>query len=385
MAFFSKRNLRIYLPKKLAEWLPDFFEEISQFFRVFKWYLQKKLGLIGFHFEKIKGFLVDKLMWRRGRLTKPFVHTSLMFILSFGVLFGPLIASKYPTLGKEEREFDNNTPSSILNTITATSLETTTDESKKPRDKIITYTVQKGDTLSSVSKNFFGNDSELSLNTIKWENKLTADDLTIGQELSILPVPGVKHIVESGETVYSIAKTYNTNPQKIVDFPFNYFRDEETFALNIGDLLIVPDGIKPEEKPYIPPVYYAQAPSVPTAGGTGEFIWPTNGEITQFRTWYHTGIDIANPSAPDVVAAAAGVVSVVAYDTYDYGFHVVINHGQYQTLYGHLQRIDVVEGQSVSTGQVIGRMGSTGRSTGTHLHFEIRQGNDFLDPMNFLK
>ena len=123
----------------------------------------------------------------------------------------------------------------------------------------------------------------------------------------------------------------------------------------------------------------------PSAGGTGEFIWPCSGEITQWRTWYHSGIDIANASAPDIVAAGSGVVAFVSYETWGYGYHVVVNHGRYQTLYAHLSQIYVSEGQSVFTGQALGKMGTTGRSTGIHLHFEVRSGNAILNPMDFLK
>lgn len=383
MLFFTKRPIKIHLSKKQREDFELFRDDFSQFIRVSRWYLKKKFHLLAANFEIGKNFLVDKLMWKRGRLAKPFLHTGLMFLLSVGIAFGPLVASKYPTLGKEEGEFSEDTPSSVLNTITASSNETTTEESLKPRDKIITHTVTKGETLSSIAKKYFKSDSAMALNTIRWENNLTSDELSVDQELDILPVPGIKHQVSSGETIYTIAKKYTTNSQKIVDFPFNYFRDEETFALNIDDLLIVPDGIKPQEKPFIPPPsYYAQ---MPTGGGTGEFIWPTNGEITQWRTWYHTGVDIANASVPNIVAGGPGVVSFVSFEEWGYGYHLMINHGTYQTLYGHLSSIDVSEGQTVSTGQVLGRMGSTGRSTGTHLHFEVRQGGAILNPMDFLK
>lgn len=383
MVFLPKRFLKTYFPEKLVDNFDTFLNDLIIFLKVLRWYFQKKIYTLGHHFEFFKDFWVEKLMWRRGKMTRPFIHTSLMFLLAIGIFFEPIIAQKYPTLGKEEGEFGEETPSSVLNTLTAQEQEIITEESAKPRSEIITYKVKEGDTLSAIAKKFFGTTSELALNTIRWENNLKSDELSVGEELRILPVPGVKHIVQSGETIYSIAKKYNTNAQKIVDFPFNYFRNEETFALNIGDLIIVPDGIKPEEKkPYIPPSYYAQ---VPVGGGTGELLWPCAGEITQWRTWYHTGIDIANSQAPEITAAASGIVSFVSYEAWGYGYHVVINHGKYQTLYAHLSRIDVSEGQAVSAGQVIGKMGTTGRSTGIHLHFEVRSGNQILDPMSFLK
>lgn len=355
-------------------------EEILEWFKVLFYWGSKKTLVLGHLFETGKGFLVRRLLWQRGRLSRPFLHTSFGVILSTGIVAAPIIANTYPTLGLEQR-FTEETPSSVLNTQTAATVETTTVESEKPRDKIVTYTVKNGDTLSSIAKQF-----GISTETITWENNLrNANDLSVGQTLRILPVSGIAHTVKAGETIYSIATRYRLpSAQPIVDFPFNTFRDDETFALNIGDEVIVPDGIKPEERPVLPTrTYIAQVPT--NTGGSGAFIWPAFGDLTQERTWYHTGIDIANSGAPDVRASAAGRVIATPREAWGYGWHVIIDHGNYQTLYAHLSRIDVSDGQDVGQGQVIGQMGSTGRSTGTHLHFEVRQGGNILSPRDFLR
>jgi murein DD-endopeptidase MepM/ murein hydrolase activator NlpD len=109
--------------------------------------------------------------------------------------------------------------------------------------------------------------------------------------------------------------------------------------------------------------------------------------ISQGFAWYHPGADIANRAAPPVIAADGGVVTVAGWpDNYGYGNRVMIDHGNgYQTLYAHLSNIYVSTGQRVSKGQAVGKMGSTGRSTGTHLHFEIRFKGIAVNPLAILK
>ena len=122
------------------------------------------------------------------------------------------------------------------------------------------------------------------------------------------------------------------------------------------------------------------------AGGNGQFQWPTNGVITQYPVWYHMALDIANNAAPGIAAADSGTVSLVEYLRYGYGQHVIVDHGNgLQTLYGHMSEIYVKPGDRVARGQIIGRMGSTGRSTGTHLHLEVRKNGVIVNPLPFLK
>jgi murein DD-endopeptidase MepM/ murein hydrolase activator NlpD len=216
---------------------------------------------------------------------------------------------------------------------------------------------------------------------VKWTNNLKQDALSIGQELKIPPVTGVVHRVKEGETVYSIAKKYKTDAQKIVNFPFNDFTDLDTFALNVGQTLIVPDGVLPQAPAIAPPA----APPV-FAGGTGQFQWPVGGSISQYPVWYHMAVDIANSSAPGIAAADAGVVTNVQYLRYGYGHHLTLDHGGgLATLYAHLSDIYVQPGDRVARGQIIGRMGLTGRTTGMHLHFEVRKNGASVNPMPFLK
>jgi murein DD-endopeptidase MepM/ murein hydrolase activator NlpD len=347
-----------------------FLDDLSHWQRGWIRYSERRLKVAGFRFELQKSFLVDVLMARRGSYQRPFLHFSLGILFVVGVMSAPILASS------QTGNVSNFTPpSAVLTSLDVTDSGIQTQISAKPRDQVISYAIQKGDTLSSLSVKF-----GVSVNTIKWANDIQSDSLTVGDTLKIPPVTGIVHTVSDGETVYSIAKKFKTDAQKIVNFPFNDFADEDSFALNVGQTLVVPDGVE-EQAPAIifqaPPVY---------VGGTGQFMWPTNGVITQYPIWYHMAVDIANPSAPPVMAADEGTVAIVEFWNYDYGHHVIINHGNgFSTLYGHMTDIYVTVGEHVSRGQVIGRMGSTGRSTGTHLHFEVRKNNVQQNPLSYLK
>ena len=248
--------------------------------------------------------------------------------------------------------------------------------SEKPRDKVESYRVKDGDTLEKIAQTY-----GISVDTIRWANDIKRDSLSIDQILKIPPVTGIIHKVQEGDTVQSIAKRYKTDSQKIVNYPFNDFADLDTFALNVGQTLIVQDGVQPSAPAIIAPIL----PSI-FAGGSGKLLWPTSGVITQYPIWYHMAYDIANPAAPGVAAADDGVIILTDNMRYGYGNYIEIDHGGgLVTLYGHLSEIYVKIGDKVNRGQVIGRMGSTGRSTGTHLHFETRLKGRAINPVQFFK
>lgn len=110
---------------------------------------------------------------------------------------------------------------------------------KQPRDKIIDYVVAEGDTLQSIAGKF-----SISLDTIKWENNLQTNSIAQGHRLNILPVTGVAHTVEAGDTIESLALKYRTSKQKIIDYPFNKYANPETFSLIPGSIIIIPEGKK---------------------------------------------------------------------------------------------------------------------------------------------
>lgn len=351
-----------------------FFQDLSDWRRGWFFYSQRKLEIAASYFEKHKTFIVDLLMARRGGYQRPFLLFSLGMLLLTGFLSAPILARSYP--GALPSSLSEFTPASaVLTSLDLSEYGVQTQVSAKPRDQVITYIVQSGDTLASIGQKF-----DVSIDSITWASDLKGDSLSIGQELKIPPVTGIVHKVREGETVYSIAKKYRTDAQKIVNFPFNDFADLDTFALSAGQTLIVPDGVQPAAAPIIVPI----APVF--AGGTGQFQWPVGGVITQYPVWYHNALDIANPAAPGIAAAEGGVVTLVEYLRWGYGQYILIDHGGgFATLYAHLSEIYVKPGDRVSRGQVIGRMGSTGRSTGTHLHFEVRRNGVIVNPLPFLK
>ncbi len=128
-------------------------------------------------------------------------------------------------------------------------------------------------------------------------------------------------------------------------------------------------------------------PNAGTVVASGNFVWPAGGTITQRYVWYHPAIDIANNAAPDILAADAGTVLIAGWpDNVGYGNRVYLDHGNgYRTLYAHLSVVYVVPGQTVKRGDRIGKMGSTGRSTGIHLHFQVTLNGNNLNPLNVLR
>lgn len=352
-----------------------FLQDVHDWGRGWYFYIEKRLTHTGKLFESRKDILVDILMARRGSYQWPFLHISLVILAITGVASAPILASSFP--GALPQTLADFTPPSAVAVSLDTGGSVETRVSEKPRDQVIIYSVQDGDTLKKISDQF-----GVSIDTIRWANDLNQDILKVNQQLKIPPVTGIVYKVREGDTVYTIAKKYQTDAQNIVNFPFNDFTDQETFALTVGQTLIVPDGIQPDTS-VARVVQFT--PSI-NAGGSGQLMWPTSGVITQYPSWYHMALDIANPSGPAVAAAGDGVVILVKYLTYDYGQHIMIDHGNgIVTLYGHLQAIYVKPGDRVAKGQVIGRMGSTGRSTGTHLHFEVRRSGVLVDPRSYLK
>lgn len=351
-----------------------FFDDVRAWIGGWSLYLERKARKFAYWFESNKDNLVEILMARRGTYQRPFLYFSLSILFVVGIIGGPILAKTYPG-GIPSALAEFTPPSAVVSSLDLTEYGVQTQISEKPRDQVITYSVSKGDTLAKIADKF-----GVSIDTIKWANDLKRDSLSIGHELQIPPVTGVVHKVREGETIYSIAKKYKTDAQKIVNFPFNDFSDLDTFALNVGQTLIVPDGVQPEAPAIIiplPPVF---------AGGTGQFLWPVGGIITQYPVWYHMALDIANPGLPGIAAAGEGVVSLVEYLRYGYGQHIIIDNGDgFSTLYAHLSEIYVKPGDRVARGQIIGKMGTTGRSTGPHLHFEVRKNGVAVDPRPFLK
>jgi murein DD-endopeptidase MepM/ murein hydrolase activator NlpD len=248
---------------------------------------------------------------------------------------------------------------------------------ERPRTDVITHTVVAGDTLYGVAKRY-----KLAAETIMFANGLekNPDLLRLGQSLVILPADGIYHTVGQNDTLDKIAKAYKVTADVIIQYPLNRL-DPNSPAIAQGQKLIVPGGKKELPKPPVT-VYKAPAGS---RRGTGRFVWPASGSVTQAYKPLHRALDLARSVGAPIKAADSGYVVVAGWSNSGYGYHIVIDHGNgFQTLYAHLSKIHVRRGQTVARGGVIGAMGSTGRSTGPHLHFEVRKGGVLVNPAGYL-
>ncbi len=250
----------------------------------------------------------------------------------------------------------------------------------RPRREVITYTVQPGDTVLGIAAKF-----GLQGETIVWANASLQDSpdfLMPGQILNILPVDGVYHTVQAQDTLESIAKKYKVDVAAIVECEFNHLT--EPYELKVGQHLIVPGG----EKPYVARYISAWKGPVPenVERGTGIFGWPVSGYLTQHYWSQHRAIDIGAPTGTPVYAADSGFVTFAGWTNLGYGRLIVIDHRNgFITYYAHLDACYVSAGDSVGKGALIGALGNTGRSTGPHLHFEIRHKGVQRNPLVYLK
>ncbi len=238
-------------------------------------------------------------------------------------------------------------------------------EEKTQAGHISLYVVRQGDTLSTIAK-IFG----VTKNTIMWANEIPGGVIKPGQTLVILPISGVQHTVAKGDTIKSIAKKYKADEEEV----FQYNNLEETAKIAVGDIVIVPDG----EIATAPKVKAVTSTWKKSVGGPkieGYYLKPLLGGIRTQGLHGYNGVDIASYSGAPILASATGNVIISRTTGWNagYGQYIVIQHENgTQTLYGHLSKNLVGVGERVVQGQVIGEMGRTGKSTGVHLHFEVR-------------
>lgn len=255
--------------------------------------------------------------------------------------------------------------------------------------QIVIYTVQSGDTISEIAERY-----GISTNTIKWANGIKkGDSISIDQELVLLPITGIQVEVQKGDTVSEIASRYASDAEEIANY--NGLTVDE--PLQVGDKLIIPDGeLGAEQVKVATKSVFTEKeadhdhdeevsevkPATPSSSTLAKrkeleayFIRPVEGVVTQRFHGPHEAFDIGNKVGTPVVAMAEGVVVISKDSGWNggYGQYIVIQHpNKTQTLYGHLSKNDVSQGQRVTQGQKIGELGNTGRSTGPHLHFEVR-------------
>lgn len=241
--------------------------------------------------------------------------------------------------------------------------------------RIRVYVVREGDSISQIAQ-MFG----VSVNTVRWSNDIGPDEsISPDQKLIILPITGVQYVVEEGDTVSSIAEKYGGDEEEIRNF--NNLSKEGHLA--VGDEIVIPNGEMghthehhhddSEGDSYV----NHPAPSLnsPSLNANGYYAHPAPGGVVTQHLHGYNGIDFGSAYGTPIVASAPGTVIISRSGGWNggYGSYIVIDHPNgTQTLYAHNSQNNVSVGQYVKRGEMIGRMGSTGRSTGNHVHFEVR-------------
>lgn len=263
------------------------------------------------------------------------------------------------------------------------------------RQSVLTYTVEAGDSIFSIAKQF-----NLKPESILWANYDYFGDnptvpLSIGAKLVIPPTDGILYTWKNGDKLSNIASKYVADESKIISWPSNHL-DITDPEITPGSVVMIPGGYR-EIQSWIQAVEYTSRSGVtrviagvggcqaPDTGplGSGGFIWPSaNHYISGFDfTSYHKGIDIAAGVGDSVWASDNGTVVYAGWNDTGYGYMVMIDHNDgYQTLYGHLSAVYVTCGQAIYQGTVLGAAGATGNVTGPHLHFEVRLNGGFVNP-----
>jgi murein DD-endopeptidase MepM/ murein hydrolase activator NlpD len=281
----------------------------------------------------------------------------------------------------------------------------TTTIPTRPRVDVIKYTVQKGDTLFGIAEKF-----GLQPQTLLWGNQYILGDnphnLRPGQELNILPLDGTYYRWQAGDGLNGVAKFFGVQPEDIVNFPGNQLNpdaigDYASPNIAAGTWLVIPGGHRefvswsapaiPRSDTKVASVLGPGACSGAVDGpiGVAVFIWPSNHHYLSGYNYSpatnHFGIDIDGDLGDAVYAVDNGVVVYAGWNNWGYGNMVVINHGDgWQTLYAHLSAYNVYCGEGVWQGTVIGAIGSTGNSSGPHLHFEMMYNGTKVNPWDYL-
>jgi len=274
--------------------------------------------------------------------------------------------------------------------------ETNTIAPTRPRSEPLTYEVQTGDAVFSIAKKY-----NITPETLLWSNyDVLKDDphtLSPGQVLKIPPTNGILYKWQEDDTLDQVAVDFKASVDDIVSWSANSL-DMTNPEIESGEIVMIPGGER-EFQQWVVPTYAvgksgtnASLPggcSVEGGGlyGSGFFTWPADNHYLSGNDFWsgHLAIDIATAMGAPIYAADAGVVVYAGWDSNGYGNVIMIDHQNgYHTLYAHLSTLYVSCGSSAYQGQVIGYAGSTGNSTGPHLHFEVRYFGGFLNPWTVL-
>lgn len=294
---------------------------------------------------------------------------------------------------------DNTDPTrnDTANTLTRQA-ELHTDIPNRPRGDIQTYVIVSGDTLFGIADKY-----GLKPETLVWGNPILKDNphsLRPDQELRIPPVDGVLRDVQSSDNLDVLAKFYDVTIDDIIYWPGNNL-DPDDPKLTVGQLLMVPGGKREFVQLAIPQIVRSTRQALPLdagagacaggysggAIGSGSFSWPVTTRYVVGNNYWagHLGLDLAASMGQSIFAADSGVVVFAGWNNWGFGQLVVIDHGNgWQTLYAHNSYVTVACGQSVSRGQVVAAGGSTGNSSGPHLHFEMNYQGSRPNPFSYL-
>ncbi len=331
-------------------------------------------------FINLKFRAASSLVWSRGRLVKKYRYLFIV-VLSFVLFFsGGVFQGRFV----EPRSSQGSTFLSSNFVFYQKATAATSKGEKTLLDQPVEHVVIEGESLASISQSY-----NISLESVKFANDLTSNTVEPGQILKIPPVEGTLHTVQPGDTLEKLSKRYNVPTQTIVDF--NYI--DSPYVLEQGQVITIPNAQAPQASKY-----YAGATAgydlsaygvIPYSGdvkekGSGNFSWPFSGVLTQFFSAYHPGLDIAAHTG-DILAADKGKVIRAGWWQGGYGNAVQVDHGNgYVTTYAHMSVIAVSTGEEVDKGQKLGVVGSTGRSTGPHLHFTVQLSGKYLNPLSVL-
>jgi murein DD-endopeptidase MepM/ murein hydrolase activator NlpD len=331
-------------------------------------------------------------------------RSSILELLPAKIQINPSLAAHTPTVLARPTVALSGPPSDVQRSVISRDINFVTYLPDQPRSEVVLYTVAAGDTLFGIAEKF-----NLKPETLFWANQLTLKDnpdlLTPGMTLNILPVDGVYYEWQEGNQLDVIAEQYDVNIVDIISWPGNNLNpglDPAKPGITPGTWLVIPGGHREFVQWQVPILRRTddmkwswggpgacQGPYLSSAQGTGYFVWPTDGRDTSrgnpYCEWHHA-IDISLHTGDNIYASDTGVVVFAGWSTWGYGNLIVIDHGNdWQTVYAHLSYVGVGCGYDVNRGQVIGSGGSTGNSTGPHLHFEIMSATiGYVNPLTML-